>query len=215
MSTKAGRRQRRRLEFKTKLLNATRELVASRGFEATTVSAITEAADVGQGTFYNYYSSREEIFLAAATFDDDLFNQVVESIRQGRMTVLDAIEQRARFAQYVVPRFLEVWLRVARDPKRREKAHMTEIRTALWAKMIVLVAMGQERGEIRKDLSAEDVTALLMIFTLGGHVCEALGGPALGNKKLKQPLVDFVWEHVAERLGPVQRPKSPRPRRRQ
>ncbi|OYN96438.1 TetR family transcriptional regulator [Enemella evansiae] len=38
--------------------------MATGGAEALTISAITEGADLGAGTFYNYFTSREEIITA-------------------------------------------------------------------------------------------------------------------------------------------------------
>jgi AcrR family transcriptional regulator len=39
------------------------QLFAERGFNATTIEAITEAADVGKGTFFNYFENKESILL--------------------------------------------------------------------------------------------------------------------------------------------------------
>lgn len=74
------------------------------------------------------------------------------------------------------PRMLEALLAVARDPRRRQRARLNETRTALWKKMITLVAMGQARGEITKEHSPEEIATVVMLFTLGGHACEGLGG---------------------------------------
>lgn len=59
-----GRRQRRRRETRERLLDATRRVIAQSGLEAATIARIAEAADVGFGTFYSYFPSREEALLA-------------------------------------------------------------------------------------------------------------------------------------------------------
>lgn len=46
-----------------KLLNAAEIEFGHRGFHAASVSSITTRADVGQGTFYLYFHSKEEIFI--------------------------------------------------------------------------------------------------------------------------------------------------------
>ncbi len=56
-----GRQQRRREQTRARLLEAARLLMAERGVEAVGVSEITEAADLGTGTFYNYFRSRDDI----------------------------------------------------------------------------------------------------------------------------------------------------------
>jgi AcrR family transcriptional regulator len=50
-----GRRERRRAETREKLFRAAMRLFAEQGFFETTTEDITEAADVGQGTFCNYF----------------------------------------------------------------------------------------------------------------------------------------------------------------
>jgi AcrR family transcriptional regulator len=48
---------------KADILNCGRELFSSKGFKDTNVSDITKMAGIGVGTFYNYYSSKEKLFL--------------------------------------------------------------------------------------------------------------------------------------------------------
>lgn len=58
-----GRRARRSLETREKLFRNALKLFAERGFSATTIGAITEASDVGKGTFFNYFDNKESILL--------------------------------------------------------------------------------------------------------------------------------------------------------
>ncbi|MFD6893789.1 TetR/AcrR family transcriptional regulator [Rhodococcus sp. NPDC060086] len=61
-----SRHQRRREKTRARLIDAARTLVAERGVDAVGLSDITEAADLGVGTFYNYFQSRDEIVEAVA-----------------------------------------------------------------------------------------------------------------------------------------------------
>lgn len=58
------RRARKRSEIQERILRAALTLFAQRGTAATTVEQITELADVGKGTFFNYFPSKEHVFLA-------------------------------------------------------------------------------------------------------------------------------------------------------
>lgn len=62
----ASRHRRRRERTRARLIEAARTLVAERGVDAVGLSDITEAADLGTGTFYNYFASRDEIVEAVA-----------------------------------------------------------------------------------------------------------------------------------------------------
>ncbi len=55
------RHARRREQTRTKLLEAARALFARRGVENTRINEITDEADVGFGSFYNHFDSKEAI----------------------------------------------------------------------------------------------------------------------------------------------------------
>jgi AcrR family transcriptional regulator len=75
---------RRRRKTRARLLRASLELMASRDLEGVAINEITEAADVGFGTFYNYFESKEAIYEA-------LIVEVVE----GFGSALDQIAEHA------------------------------------------------------------------------------------------------------------------------
>jgi AcrR family transcriptional regulator len=52
----------RGLETRAKLLEAAENVFGEHGFHDASVVKITEAAGVGQGTFYLYFASKQEIF---------------------------------------------------------------------------------------------------------------------------------------------------------
>ncbi len=56
-----GRRERRKLEVRSRILAAARELFAKHGFEATTVDEIARAADVVPATFFNHFQSKQAL----------------------------------------------------------------------------------------------------------------------------------------------------------
>lgn len=62
VSVSAGQRrnrtERRRLETRERLYQAAVELIAERGFEATTMTYIAERADVGRQTAFNHFPSK-------------------------------------------------------------------------------------------------------------------------------------------------------------
>ena len=62
--TTYSRRERRTAETRERLFRAALDLFAKKGFAETTVEDITEAADVGKGTFFNYFPSKDHILLA-------------------------------------------------------------------------------------------------------------------------------------------------------
>jgi AcrR family transcriptional regulator len=56
-----SRRERRRAETRERLYAAALRLLSELEFDSVTIEMVTEAADVGKGTFFNYFSNKEAI----------------------------------------------------------------------------------------------------------------------------------------------------------
>ncbi len=61
MAQTQSRQERRKQRTRQKLLDAARRVIATRGYEATGVLDITEEADVSKGTFYQYFTDKEDL----------------------------------------------------------------------------------------------------------------------------------------------------------
>lgn len=60
------RRKRRQRRERQRILNAAAPLFASQGYAATTTREIAAAADIAEGTLYNYFDSKRALLLAVA-----------------------------------------------------------------------------------------------------------------------------------------------------
>ena len=66
------------------LLAAATTVFARRGYRAASISDIVAAADVARGTFYLYFESKAQVFLAIA---DDFYDRLELAIAEGGATV--------------------------------------------------------------------------------------------------------------------------------
>ncbi|PAJ85368.1 TetR/AcrR family transcriptional regulator [Burkholderia ubonensis] len=82
----SGRRQkpigesRARIRSRSRLISAAEAVMARRGVEGSTIQEITEAADVGIGTFYNHFSSKSELARAVFEFRTEELASVFDQI---------------------------------------------------------------------------------------------------------------------------------------
>ena len=74
-----GRRERRRLELRQRLLEAARDLFEERGYDESKVSAICERADVAYGTFFNHFPTKLDLLGALA---DQSVQEVAEGLEE-------------------------------------------------------------------------------------------------------------------------------------
>src|SRR5689334_5222244 len=83
-----GRSARRRSETRAKLVRAARELMARQGIGATSIQEITDRADVGFGSFYNHFVSKEAIV-------DAVMEEAVESFGDAADRLAETIKDPA------------------------------------------------------------------------------------------------------------------------
>ena len=56
-----SRREQRKMEVRGRINEAALALFSAKGVELTTVEEICESAEVARKTFYNYYSSKQDL----------------------------------------------------------------------------------------------------------------------------------------------------------
>jgi len=152
-----GRRERRKLEVRTRIYAAARRLISKQGIEATTVDEIAEAADVAPATFFNHFQNKQAI-VALMT------GEVVEHIHA--MIVESLVGNGSSFER--IRRFIA---RAAEDiSASRGGARVTLVEfmrldatpnvphpylDRLFEPIVALIENGQAAGEIRTDREAE------------------------------------------------------------
>lgn len=167
MSAPMSRRERKKRQTREQLLLAAWHHFRDKGFDDTTVEEITDSADVAKGTFFNYFSSKEEVLAALATWGlRHLFKQIdpahggpdspLEQLGMLLGEVAVNIVGNGRFGQRMLA---EYWQR---------HAQLEEPGTSLWHKVVDLVKAAQGRGEIRPDADPRLVARLLLASCIYG-----------------------------------------------
>jgi AcrR family transcriptional regulator len=73
----SGRRGRRIAARKAQILKAAETVFSQKGYERATTREIADAADVSEGTLYNYFGSKSDLLDAVArSFADDISNEI-------------------------------------------------------------------------------------------------------------------------------------------
>src|SRR5215203_7523738 len=60
---KAGLRERKKAKTRAEIQRHALKLFGERGYEATTVAQIAEAAEVSESTFFRYFPTKEDVVL--------------------------------------------------------------------------------------------------------------------------------------------------------
>ncbi len=202
-SMRPGRRERHKAEIRDRLMGNALRLFAERGFAETTVEDITEAADVGKGTFFNYFPSKEHIFAVHARTQVERLHEILA---------------RAKGSARPIERFLDELTSLGEKPGISTPAMFRGLfATILLNESILgpltdgieqgqkslaeLMLLGQQRGEIRQDLTASEL-ALEVHRTL-------IGAMLLWTLAPSKPLPDSLGETFRV-LWPLIRPQNGR-----
>src|SRR5215471_19913168 len=78
----SSRRLRRSAELRHRIFRSALTLFGKKGYAETTVEDITNAADVGKGTFFNYFPSKDHILLAFAEMQLSRLRRAVDDARE-------------------------------------------------------------------------------------------------------------------------------------
>src|SRR6266700_3215033 len=83
----ASRRVRRSSDLRERLFRAALTLFGKKGYAETTVEDITEAADVGKGTFFNYFPTKEHILMAFGEMQLGKLASIVQEAKKSDLPI--------------------------------------------------------------------------------------------------------------------------------
>jgi AcrR family transcriptional regulator len=206
-STFPDRRQRHAAEIRERLFRAALDLFAQHGFADTTVEDITNSADVGKGTFFNYFPSKDHILLAFAEMQLAKLRSIIENLRA---------------TGEPVPQFLRtLGMRMTEEPGRNPSIvralllanlSSTPVREAMrvnqargHALLTEFVKIGQERGELRNDLAAEEIAHVFRQTVIGTLLIWSLyGDDSLSNRV--HTALEVLWQGLSPRTAAAPQP---------
>ena len=194
---RTNRRARRSAEIRERLYRAALQIFAMRGYLETTVEDITEAADVGKGTFFNYFPTKEHVLAAYGEERLATIERALEKARAGEGPVLATLKELAgNLAGHSSqsPDLLRsiVVAHLSCAPIRAEFQKRLQRGRRLMAEIF---ALAQERGEVRRDLSADELGRLMHMIFMGVNVAWALNPDSdLGRT------TEDVWELLSPNL---------------
>jgi AcrR family transcriptional regulator len=168
-STTLDRRQRRSTELRERLFRAALSLFAKKGFSETTVEDITNAADVGKGTFFNYFPSKDHILIAFSDMQIAKLQDAVNGVRESRqpMTVfMKGLSVKLSAEPGRSPDVVRALLQanLSSDSVRGAMRKNYLLGHAL---LTELMQVGQQRGEFREDIPASELAHVFRQTVLG------------------------------------------------
>ena len=152
-------------ETKQKIYEAAIELIEKQGFDNITIQGINEQAGVSVGTFYHYYKSKEDVFFELYRKADEYFKtEVFPLLETGDLSSSEKIVLFFRkYALYNLGNGLEY---VSQLYNTKNKFFVAKGRYMLEL-MQYLISKGQQKGEIKSDMTPREMADFLFTFGRG------------------------------------------------
>lgn len=191
---------RKALTHKERLLTSGARLLYARGFQGATVDAVLDDAGVSKGTFYHHFGSKEAF--GAAVLDRYVADQ--EALLR-RWAERDDLSVPARLAAYhnqlragfVASRWRKPCLagKLSNELAASSDGFRHQLAAAFdtWDRMLTtLLTQGQQRGEVRTDLTADHLSRAVLAMIQGAFVAAlSLRDPAY-LRSVTDGIVDLV-----------------------
>jgi AcrR family transcriptional regulator len=194
--------EERRAERRDQILDAARECFAEYGYEGATVVKLERATGLSRGAIFNYFPSKEDLFIELVTRDE---------ARISELWVNEGLEAVIREIREVDPNWLAVYLELVRrvrtdgDFRKRLEERYQELIPANRARL----EEARRTGELRADVNVKQLGQFLNLI-LNGLAVQLASGEDVPPTKL---IVRLLNDAIGGRRGPrstTPKPRSPR-----
>ena len=160
--------EERRAERCEQILMAARRCFAEHGYEGATVARLEKATGLSRGAIFNYFASKEELFIELA---------VEDSLRMSDLWVNEGLEAVVEHVLGLDPAWLGVYLELTRRVRTdREFRQRVEERHEIVAPVNrARIEEAQRSGEFRDDIEPREI-GVFVNLVLNGLVLQRASG---------------------------------------
>jgi AcrR family transcriptional regulator len=154
VSQSGNARQRQAVETRLHLLAAACEVFKERGYQATSVGAITTRANTAHGTFYLYFKNKEDAFCEVM---DAVYDELMAA-SGSRVQTLEPKASSREVLEQIIRGFFDayvphhgMWRAVVEGAFASERVHAMWLdrRRVMIDQVRILLQEGQARGTVR------------------------------------------------------------------
>jgi TetR/AcrR family transcriptional regulator, transcriptional repressor of aconitase len=188
----------RKSERREQILDGARRCFAEHGYEGATVAKLEAEIGLSRGAIFNYFSSKEDLFVELSMRD---------SKRMSEVWINEGLEAVVRVVVELDPAWLSVYLelfrRVRTDPdfRARIEARNEEVAPGNRAR----IEEAQRTGEFRDDLEAKEIGTFVNLV-LNGLALMRAGGEELPRSEL---VLGLLRDAIGARARPGRPARTP------
>lgn len=181
---------------KARIVQAAWKLFYDQGFDATTVEDIVAASGTSKGSFYHYFEGKNDLPGTLAILFDEKYETLREGIgeTQGTMDALLWLNRElfSMIENSVSPDLLARLL--SSQLLTRGQRQLLDRNRTYFRLLHRLIVRGQERGEIRSDISAGEIVSAYAMFERALLYDWCLAGASYGLGEYASRMMPLMLE---------------------
>ncbi len=152
---------------KKQILQAATEVFGNSNFQSTSISEIAQKANIAEGTIYQYFKNKEDLFFSIPKQKTDLFCEELDLHLEGIHDALNRIRKLIWYYLYffktnpTYARLLMLEMRVSKNFASSKTSNIIKVFTD---KVLEIIREGQEEGLIRKDMDEHAIRDMMLGF---------------------------------------------------
>jgi AcrR family transcriptional regulator len=168
------RRDRRIVARRTQILEAAETIFAAKGYHGTTTREIAQAADVSEGTLYNYFTSKRDLFVGLMISRTDALVESIAEVQAGSVEGAMAELLAGQFTRMREQRQFRLFLQESRLDPELNRALVQEVLPRISHEVERLMAALMDAGVMRR-VDSEIANWTLMGAVVGLALFSDLG----------------------------------------
>ena len=154
---------------KARIVNAAWKLFYEQGYEDTTVEDIIFESETSKGSFYHYFDGKDALLSSLSVLFDEQYEQLMErpDLPENSVDLLQYLN-RALFETIENRVSIDLLSRLfSSQLVTRGQRHLLD-RTRTYYKLLRrVISEGQEKGEIRREFTVEEISRAYAMFERG------------------------------------------------
>ena len=163
MAEKISLRKQKKFQARQTILAAAAQQFELNGFANTSIAGIMQAAGLGVGTFYNYFSSKEEVLLTLAKNLRERVEKSIAAAKKINQSSPELLELCCVYTskqidenRFILPLFIS-----ASDYSDKPEQIPQSLSPGFRELFEEIILRGQERGEFRSDVPANTISEMV------------------------------------------------------
>jgi AcrR family transcriptional regulator len=221
---KKTRKERQRERHRNEIIEAAERLFLSQGFENTTMKEIAQSAEFAKGTLYNYFESKEDLYLAIGTNAYDILIQITSEFINKKEPGIEQL-MAVGYAYYEFTKtqpgyasiFHDISIRIPelskKKPKNYTKAEKEYFGQAGKYRDLFIEVIGKavKNEKIRSDI--DPMMIGITLSSLSSGLIKELEQSRDFLERMKfdaDDIIGFVFSMIADGLKPRENEKKPK-----